>query len=79
MPQFLCQCVSTKLLNSLGSQRHFTRRGAAHVVKDDISGSLGEAKPSKRGVTGHGAHEVCIFYADTIYLFFIIVSLPNIF
>ncbi|KAI9081355.1 hypothetical protein K1719_036696 [Acacia pycnantha] len=40
-----------------GSQRHFTRRGAAYAVKDDAAVSLSEAKPSKKGVTGHGAHE----------------------
>ncbi|KAK4256254.1 hypothetical protein QN277_009141 [Acacia crassicarpa] len=40
-----------------GPQRHFTRRGAAYAVKDDAAVSLSEAKPSKKGVAGHGAHE----------------------
>ncbi|XP_028805751.1 regulator of nonsense transcripts UPF3 isoform X2 [Neltuma alba] len=40
-----------------GSQRHFVRRGAAHTVKDDAAVSLSEAKPSKKVVSGHGAHE----------------------
>ncbi|XP_054812016.1 regulator of nonsense transcripts UPF3 [Prosopis cineraria] len=40
-----------------GSQRHYTRRGATHTVKDDTAVSLSEAKPSKKGVAGHGAHE----------------------
>ncbi|KAI4324198.1 hypothetical protein L6164_023753 [Bauhinia variegata] len=40
-----------------GSQRHFSRRGAAHLVKDDGMVNLSEGKPSKRAVTGHSAHE----------------------
>ncbi|KAI4332336.1 hypothetical protein L6164_017256 [Bauhinia variegata] len=40
-----------------GSQRHFTRRGAAHLVKDDGAVNASEGKPSRRGGTGHGAHE----------------------
>ncbi|XP_061369123.1 regulator of nonsense transcripts UPF3 [Gastrolobium bilobum] len=40
-----------------GSQRNFTRRGASYMVKDDGAVSLGEGKPSKKGVAGHSAHE----------------------
>ncbi|KAF7836456.1 regulator of nonsense transcripts UPF3-like isoform X1 [Senna tora] len=40
-----------------GSQRQLSRRGAAHVLKDDTAVSLSEAKPSKRGVSAHGSHE----------------------
>lgn len=58
----------TKLLNSLGSQRHLARRGVIHIVKDDTAICLSEAKPSKRGATGHGAHEV--FYMLSVSLLF---------
>jgi len=54
--------VSTILLNSLGSQRNFTRRGASYVVKDDGAVSISEGKPSKKSVA-HSAHEVYMSYA----------------
>ncbi|KAM3681666.1 hypothetical protein ACJW31_12G015700 [Castanea mollissima] len=40
-----------------GSQRHFGRRGAAHITKDDGSVNMSEGKSSRRGVSGHSAHE----------------------
>ncbi|KAK9995017.1 hypothetical protein SO802_024720 [Lithocarpus litseifolius] len=40
-----------------GSQRHFGRRGAAQMMKDDGSVNISEGKSSRRGVSGHSAHE----------------------
>uniref|UniRef100_A0A2N9HDF6 UPF3 domain-containing protein n=1 Tax=Fagus sylvatica TaxID=28930 RepID=A0A2N9HDF6_FAGSY len=39
-----------------GSQRHSGRRGG-HVMKDDGSLNMSEGKSSRRGVSGHSAHE----------------------
>ena len=55
--------------NFLGSKRQ-THHGSAYTVKDDDAGSLNEGKPSKRGVTGHGSHEVCISLAVAFLLTF---------
>lgn len=38
-------------------------------MKDDATVSLNEAKHSKKGVTGHGGHEVC-FLCIVIRIFF---------
>ena len=34
-------------------------------MKDDVSLNMSEGKSSRRGVSGHSAHEVCVVFAKS--------------